>query len=132
MSPCKTLNQALAGLAFPTATPSIANEKQACSSQKIDSATGKGVNVGLALQDGQRFDENITNPSKTSTGSVNKRVATEEREPQGSPGQCEIHIEVKPSSRAIVLISAGSDTDNACKIAEDYAAKVEPLLPKNT
>lgn len=131
MSPCKTLDQALVGAGFPLATPSIADER-ACSAQKIDASTGKGVDVGLDLQDGQKIDENITDPSKASTGTVNKRAAIEQREPQGSPGQCAIHIEVKPSSRAIVLVTAGSDTENACKIAEDYAAKVEPLLPKNT
>ena len=89
------------------------------------------MDVVLSLQAGQNYRDNVGNPSQASEGKVNGRPAVEEREPEHSSGQCGVWLEVKPSSRALVLVSSGSDTATACTQVEDIAAKVEPLLPKN-
>jgi hypothetical protein len=89
------------------------------------------VDVTLSLQPGRGYKENVGNPSQASDGKVNGRPAVEEREPEHSAGQCGIWLEVKPSSRALVLVTSGSDTANACKLVEGFAEKIEPLLPKN-
>ncbi len=89
------------------------------------------MDIALSLQAGRKYDENINNPDKASSGTVNSRPATEEREPLKSSGQCGINVQVKPDSTAAVLVGYSTDTEKACKTAEDVAAKVEPLLPKN-
>ncbi len=83
------------------------------------------------MNPGRGYKENVGNPSQASEGKVNGRPAVMEREPENSPGQCDVWLEVKPNSRAFVLLASGSDTAKACELVKDVAAKVEPLLPKN-
>jgi hypothetical protein len=66
-----------------------------------------------------------------SPGTVGTRSAIEEAEPIGAKGDCDVSIEVKPDSRAVIGISSGG-TDQACKLAENLADKLEPLPPKGT
>ncbi len=88
------------------------------------------VDVALSLQPNRGYRDNVGNPSQASEGQVHGRAAVEEREPQQSPGQCGIWLEVKPASRALVLVTSGSDTANSCKLVEGFTEKIEPLLPK--
>ena len=132
LSPCKILDQALAGQGFPAATPTVADAKESCRSSKTTVGSTPGMDVGVSLQPGRNYQDNVTNPSQASTGTVHDRPAIEEREPQHSPGQCAVRLDVKPNSRALVLVSSSADTDTACKAVEGLAEKVEPLLPKNS
>ncbi|MEA5358984.1 DUF3558 family protein [Amycolatopsis sp., V23-08] len=131
LSPCTVLDQVLTGQGFPKAAPTIADAKETCGASKDTSGNTPGVTVGLSLQAGGNYKDNVTNPQQASDGNVNGRPAVEEREPQHSPGQCAVRFQVKQDSRALLVISSGSDTATACKQAEEIAAKVEPLLPKN-
>jgi uncharacterized protein DUF3558 len=131
MSSCAILDQALAGQGYPKAEPLVANPKQGCRSSKAASGDTPGVDVGLSLNPGRGYKENVGNPGQASEGKVNGRPAVLEREPENSPGQCDVWLEVKPHSRAFVLLASGSDTARSCQLVEDIAAKVEPLLPKN-
>jgi hypothetical protein len=131
VSSCSILDQALAGQGYPKAEPLVANPKQGCRTTKPASGDTPGVDVGLSLNPGRGYKENVGNPSQASEGQVNGRPAVLEREPENSPGQCDVWLEVKPNSRAFVLLASGSDTTKACQLVEDVAAKVEPLLPKN-
>ncbi|MGW4061852.1 DUF3558 family protein [Amycolatopsis sp. NPDC004747] len=131
VSSCSILDQALAGQGFPKAEPLVANPKEGCRASKPTSGNTPGVDVGLSLNPGRGYKENVGNPSQASEGNVNGRPAVMEREPENSPGQCDVWLEVKPNSRAFVLLASGSDTAKACQLVEDIAAKVEPLLPKN-
>ncbi|MEU0533063.1 DUF3558 family protein [Amycolatopsis tolypomycina] len=131
VSSCSILDQALAGQGFPKAEPLVANPKQGCRTTKPASGNTPGVDVGLSLNPGRGYKENVGNPSQASEGNVNGRPAVLEREPENSPGQCDVWLEVKPNSRAFVLLASGTDTARACQLVEDVAAKVEPLLPKN-
>jgi hypothetical protein len=132
LSPCTILDQVLAGQGFPPATPTIASSKVTCHVTKATSGDTPGVDVGLSLQPGRGYKENVGNPSQASEGKVNGRPAVEEREPEHSSGQCGVWLEVKPLSRVLVLVSSSrSDTAAACTQVEEIAAKVEPLLPKN-
>ncbi|HWD02350.1 MAG TPA: hypothetical protein VG674_07850 [Amycolatopsis sp.] len=127
LSPCKTLDQALAGQGYPAATPDIADPEHVCDAQK----PGQDDYLGLGLQDGQRYDTSISNPEKTQKGNVRDRRAILEPEPNHGSGICAVSIEVKPESRAIVSASlASGTTDQACTAAENLAAAVELLLPK--
>ncbi|WP_410595166.1 DUF3558 family protein [Amycolatopsis sp. lyj-23] len=131
LSPCTVLDQALAGQGFPKAQPMVADTKNSCRSSKPTSGDTPGVDVGLSFQAGQGYKDNVGNPSQASEGQVNGRPAVEEREPLNAKGQCDVWLEVKPKSRAFVLLASGSDTARACQLVGDVAAKVEPLLPKN-
>ena len=128
---CTILDQVLAGQGFPKATPTIASAKVTCAATKPRAGDVSPVDVTLSLQPGRGYKENVGNPSQASEGKVNGRPAIEEREPEHSSGQCGIWLEMKPSSRALVLVTSGSDTANACKLVEGFAEKIEPLLPKN-
>ncbi|HWC55761.1 MAG TPA: DUF3558 family protein [Sphingomicrobium sp.] len=130
LNQCTIVDQALAGEGFPPATPSIARSKETCGTQKLASENTPGIVVGLSLQAGQNYKDTV-GKGQAAEGDVNGRPAIEEREPQNSSGQCGVWMEVKPNSRALVLVSASTDTATACKTVEDVAAKIEPLLPKN-
>ncbi|MEU0788887.1 DUF3558 family protein [Amycolatopsis sp. NPDC005961] len=131
MNPCSLLDQALAGQGFPAAVPTVADAKESCAANKPRAGDVSPVDLALSLQPGRGYKNNVGNPSQASEGTVHDRAAVEEREPQHSPGQCGIWLEVKPASRALVLVTSGSDTANACKLVEGFAEKIEPLLPKN-
>ncbi|WP_206785243.1 DUF3558 family protein [Amycolatopsis sp. MtRt-6] len=131
LNQCSMLDEALAGQGFPRATPTVARAKESCRTSKATSGDSPGVDVILSLQTGQNYRDNVGNPSQASEGNVNGRPAVEEREPENSSGQCGVWLEVKPNSRALVLVSSGSDTATACAQVEAIAEKVEPLLPKN-
>ncbi|MDX3195861.1 DUF3558 family protein [Streptomyces sp. MN03-5084-2B] len=131
LSPCTILDQVLAGQGFPPATPTLADSKHGCGTEKPSSVAEQGLDVALILQPGGDYKNNVNNPGQASEGKVNGRPAIEEQEPQHSPGQCSIRFQVKQNSRALLVLSSALDTASACKQVEGIAAKVEPLLPKN-
>jgi len=131
LSPCTVLDQALAGQDFPKAEPMVADKKNSCRSSKPTAGDTPGVDVGLSFQAGRGYKENVGNPSQASEGNVNGRPAVEEREPLNAKGQCDVWLEVKPNSRAFVLLASGSDTAKSCQLVEAITAKIEPLLPKS-
>ncbi|MEW2503579.1 hypothetical protein AB0878_24215 [Amycolatopsis sp. NPDC047767] len=127
MSPCKTLDQALAGQGYPASTPSIADPEHACGTDNTQD------NLGLVLQDEQSYDANLSNPSMAQPGSVGTRRAILELEPTRQAGLCAVRIEVKPNSRALVSAALTSgNTDEACTRARAVAEAVELLLPKTS
>lgn len=128
MSPCATLDKALTGQGFPAATPTAADPEHSCATTKPQFGT-----AGLLLQDGRAINENLTDPSKTQTGTVHSRTAILEPDPLGASGDCAVIMEVKPKSRAMVngSLSTGT-TDQACAFARQIAEAVEPLLPANS
>jgi hypothetical protein len=87
------------------------------------------MDVGLFLQEGRTYDDNIADPSTARRGDVNGRPSIEEPAPPSTPGQCTITMAVAPSSRAILIVTSGTDATAACQTAEDLATKLEPLLP---
>ncbi|WP_409466849.1 DUF3558 family protein [Amycolatopsis sp. GA6-003] len=127
---CALLDQILADRGYPKAIPSIADSKRSCMAQKPGDGPDAGV-IGLTLQDGQRYTDNIAEPSKAHAGNVNGRPLIEEREPIGSSGSCLIKLAVATNSRALIDVTNGSDTDVACEAARKLAVKLDPLLPKN-
>ncbi|MEC3975075.1 DUF3558 family protein [Amycolatopsis sp. H20-H5] len=128
MDPCKLLDQVLAGQGYEPATPDIADPKRSCGTKK-GAIQGQ---LGLALQAGQKIDDNIANPAKAAPAKINGRRSVQEKEPLGDHGDCTIGMEVQSNSRALVLFNSSSKTtDEACAAAQDLALKVEPLLPKN-
>ncbi|MEQ0565801.1 DUF3558 family protein [Amycolatopsis sp. NEAU-NG30] len=130
MSPCTILDQAFTGQNLPRAEPAVADPQHSCRIAKPTSGDTPGVVVGLILQAGSDYKNNVNNPAKASDGNVNGRPAIEEQEPLHAKGQCAIRFKVG-SSRALLSVSFGGDTTGACKKVEEFAEKVEPLLPKN-
>lgn len=130
MSACTILDQALAGQGFPQAVPTVASPEHSCHSFKPTSGDTPGLDLGLVLQAGGNYRDNVNNPTKASEGNVNGRPAIEEQEPLQAKGQCSIRFKVR-DSRALMSLAFGSDTAAACKKIEELAPKVEPLLPKN-
>lgn len=130
LNPCTILDQALAGLDFPKAVPTVADAKESCRASKPSTASSQGADVAVSLQPGLGYRDNVGNPSQASEGNVNGRPAIEEREPLNVTGQCGVWLEVKPSSRAQVLVASGGDTQASCKLVEEVAPKVETQLPK--
>ncbi|MGW5720705.1 DUF3558 family protein [Amycolatopsis sp. NPDC003865] len=130
LNPCTILDQALEGLNFPKAVPTVADAKESCRASKPSTVSGQGADVAVSLQPGLGYRDNVGNPSQASEGNVNGRPAVEEREPLNVAGQCGVWLEVKPSSRAQVLVASGGDTQASCKLVEEVAPKVETQLPK--
>jgi hypothetical protein len=129
MKPCATLDQALSGQGYPASAPTTADAARTCSTKK--EVGEDAITVGLSLHAGQTINENIADPSKATTGTVNDRAAVQERDPIGAKGQCNIGMEVKPKSRVLVVVTLRiGTTDQACSDVNDIATKVEPLLPK--
>jgi hypothetical protein len=124
------LDQALAGTGFPKAEPAVADPTHSCRASKPTSGDTPGQDVGLILQTGGNYKDNVNNPAQASDGKVNGRPAVEEREPLHVAGQCAVRFQVR-DSRALLSVSFGSNTAGACEKVEDIAPKVEPLLPKN-
>jgi hypothetical protein len=129
MDQCALVDRLLAGKGFPKATPTIADSKRSCAAQKPSVGTVRGTDAGISLQSGQLYTDNINNPSTARRGNVNGRPSIEQPEPLGSPGQCQVGMAVASTSRALVLVTGGSDTAASCQTAEDLATKLEPLLP---
>lgn len=127
---CALLDQILAGQGFPKATPSVAQPDRACAAQKPSSGTGKGIQVGLFLQEGRLYTDSITHPETAKRGDINGRPSVEEPAPLGTPGQCDITMAVEPHARADLGVTSDLPTEEACAQAEKYAIAVEPLLPK--
>ncbi|MFI5608425.1 hypothetical protein [Amycolatopsis sp. NPDC051903] len=126
MSPCTTLDQALAGQGYPPAKPESADIEHSCGTDRPD-----GHGVSLQLQDGMTIDQDLTDPSVAKTGSINGRKAILERGLLHATGGCAVRMEVKPHSRAIVVGTlANGSTDEACDYADSVAKAVEVLLPK--
>lgn len=125
LSPCTLLDKALTGQGFPAATPTAADPEHGCGTNKPQVG-----GVALLLQDGRAINENLTDPSKTQTGTVHQRTAILEPGILGTSGGCSVIMEVKPKSRAIVTgtLSTGT-TDQACDFTRTAAEAVEPLLP---
>jgi hypothetical protein len=126
LNPCKILDQVLAGQGYSAAKRSDADAAHNCDAKKAD----YGV-IGLALQPGQTIDETVADQSKSTAGDVNGRPAVQERDALGGTGGCDVSMEVKPNSRATVLVTLQTaGTDEACRLVNDVSVKVEPLLPK--
>lgn len=126
LSPCTLLDEALKDEGYPPATPNSADPKHACSFNKPPYGS-----VGLVLQAGRSYDQDIGNPSGAQTGDVNGRPAIQIPENIGAKGNCDIHLKVGTTSRAIVVITLVSrNTDEACTYANQVTTKIEPLLPK--
>ncbi|WP_409184772.1 DUF3558 family protein [Amycolatopsis sp. VS8301801F10] len=128
---CALLDQILAGQGFPQGTPTIADRNRSCAAQKPSAGMTSGIDVAVILQDGQPYTDNVNHPETARRGDVNGRPSIEQPEPLNSPGQCQVGMAVEPSSRALVLVTSGSDTKAACAAAEKYATALEPLLPKS-
>ncbi|MFJ1760137.1 DUF3558 family protein [Amycolatopsis sp. NPDC088138] len=129
MKPCTTLDALLRDQGYPAAVPTAADSARTCTAVK--KVGDDSIRVSLSLHAGQTINENIADPSKASTGTVNDRPAVQEREPIGAKGQCDVKMEVKPKSRAIVAVTLGvGTTDQACTDVNDLATKFEPMLPK--
>src|SRR5947208_5803648 len=110
VSPCTILDQALGGEGYPAAAPDLADPKHSCSVDKPSYGT-----VALSLQAGQTYEQNIPDPSKAHTGDVNGRPAVQIPERLGDKGACDIAMEVKPGSRAtVVIVLLSRNTTEAC------------------
>jgi hypothetical protein len=126
MNSCTVLDKALAGQGYPAGVPGDVDAKRSCDTEK----SGYGT-VSVSLQNGQKTEENVSDPSKASTGDVNGRPSIQIREGIGAKGQCEIRMTVEPDSRALVLVTLRTGTtDEACQASNDIAPRVETQLPK--
>lgn len=126
---CALLDQILSGAGYPPAKPSIAQQRKACVTQKSSGGLN-ATNVGLLLQEQQRYDSDVKNTAQARSGSLGDRKFVEDPAELGAAGQCTISMSVQTSSRAIITVTGGNDTATSCKTAEDLATKLDPLLPK--
>ncbi|WP_409466850.1 DUF3558 family protein [Amycolatopsis sp. GA6-003] len=133
LNQCQLVDQVLAGQGFPPAQPSVADSKRSCRSKKTfeNAAKDPAIEVGIALQNGQKYTENIQNPNTAHEGNIDGRKLIEQRDLLASPGGCQIGMEVGPNARALVVVLIGNDTPAACKKAEDVATALDKLLPRN-
>ncbi|MFD2466726.1 DUF3558 family protein [Amycolatopsis silviterrae] len=130
---CQLVDQILSGQGFPPARPSIADANRSCRTKRtsVNAAKDPAAEVGIALQDGQKYTDNVLDPHSAHNGNINGRKLIEQRDLLGSPGGCQIGMEVGPDSRALVIVLIGDDTAAACEKAEDVATALDKLLPRN-
>ncbi|MEU4666517.1 hypothetical protein AB0F91_00790 [Amycolatopsis sp. NPDC023774] len=122
------MDQAIAGQGFPPSTPTLADPEHACETEK----PGYG-SVGLDLQDGQSYDAAFSNTSQLQKGNVRNRQAFLEPAINHGTGGCAVSMEVKPKSRALVVLTLSSgSTDQACLDARKVSEAVDLLLPSNS
>ncbi|MFB9931200.1 hypothetical protein ACFORO_18415 [Amycolatopsis halotolerans] len=130
---CKILDEILAGQGYSPATPSVADSQRSCQAQFTSTAQDKffSITVGIALQNGQKYTDNIRDPKTSRSGKLGDRPFIEQPEPLGIAGGCQVGMSVGPNARALVIAASGTDTAGACKKAEQVAVAVDPKLPKN-
>ena len=117
----------MTGQGYPPGQPSevVVSKGPNCATQK----PGLGT-VGITFQAGLTIDSNLPASSEISRGTVNKRRAVRLRNGVGGSGDCDVVMEVKPDSRAILVATLSKgDTDQACQIVNDLGTKIDPLLP---
>ncbi|WP_162834688.1 DUF3558 family protein [Amycolatopsis circi] len=133
LNQCQLVDQILTGQGFPPAQPSVADSSRSCRSKKEsqNAAIDPATEVGVALQNGQKYTDNIQNLNSAHNGNIDGRKLIEQRDLLGSPGGCQIGMEVGPNARALVIVLIGDDTAAACKKAEDVATALDKLLPRN-
>jgi hypothetical protein len=86
--------------------------------------------VGITLQNGQKYTDDIVHPETARSGKINKRPFVEQQNLLGTGGTCQFGLEAGPTARVLVLVTTGTDTNAACAKALDVATAVEPELPK--
>ncbi|GAA3538700.1 hypothetical protein GCM10022222_22860 [Amycolatopsis ultiminotia] len=96
-----------------------------------NSSTAPQTSVTLSLQKNQKYTDNIANPKTARSGDINGRPSIEQRDLLGVPGGCQVGMGVDATARALVLVIVGTDTEAACKKAEEVAISLEPELPGN-
>jgi hypothetical protein len=122
------LDQALAGQGYPASTPDTADPEHACDTVK----PGYGT-LGVNLQDGQSYNSHLGDAKQTQEGHVRNRRAVLSKGILQTSAGCEVSMEVKPNSRAIVDAALSSGTlDQACTDARKLAEEVDLLLPKSS
>jgi len=125
---CTLVDQGVADQGFSSAKPSgdVKSVRQ-CVASKPGFAT-----VGLIVQAGNPYNSNFPDGVTTKTGDVNGRPSVQSTGGTYNKFGCDIYLEVKPNSRAIVgsTMSAGT-AEEACTLSGQVATKIEPLLPKN-
>ncbi|WP_406640685.1 DUF3558 family protein [Amycolatopsis sp. WGS_07] len=133
LNQCQLVDKILAGQGFPPAQPSVADSNRSCRTKKMSENAAKdpAAEVGIALQNGQKYTENIQNPNSAHNGNIDGRKLIEQRDLLGSPGGCQIGMEVGPNARALVIVLIGDDTAAACKKAEEVATALDKMLPRN-
>lgn len=127
LDPCKVIDQAVTGQGYPPGQSSkvVLNQGPNCETQK----SGIGTD-SILFQDGLTIDANLPTSGQISRGTINNRRAAQAREALGLKDSCSVAMEVKPNSRAIVIVTLTTGTtDQACQAANDLAIKVDPLLP---
>ncbi|GAA1988594.1 hypothetical protein GCM10009754_78380 [Amycolatopsis minnesotensis] len=118
------LGQATAGMGYSTPVPSIADPKKSCESEK----QGFG-GVSLLLQPDKAINERPSSGNAKSAH-IGSRVVIQTAEPIGTKGDCNIAMEVQPSSQAVVIVSNNmGDTNEACTRAQSFAEKLHGMLP---
>nr|WP_208407125.1 DUF3558 domain-containing protein [Amycolatopsis granulosa] len=122
LSACQVLDQLNAGQGFrPGENISRRNE---CTATK----SGFG-GIGLALDPAQGLPEfRASDPSATEMSINGRRVL----QAHTLAGTCSVAIEVGQHSRAMVTVTMASSHDDAqaCSNAQNWAERLEPLLPK--
>ncbi|SNR68779.1 Protein of unknown function [Haloechinothrix alba] len=122
---CDLLDDALEGEGFPPGEVETAGGENGCMSSKSGTGT-----AGLDLQPGYVYDEFVFDKEKLHLGTVNQRHAMQIRDAIGAGGSCNVSMEVRPDSRAVVGVNMRhGDTDEACAFVEELAERLEPMLP---
>ncbi|WP_297546102.1 hypothetical protein [Amycolatopsis sp.] len=126
---CSLVDQAVAGQGFPAVQPNadfVASGRRECETKKPEFGT-----VGIQVQVGATFDKDLPAGSTGRSGHLNGRPFIQATNILGTLDGCDIVMEVKPNSRAIVGVTLSTGTtDDACTYVGQFATKVEPLLPK--
>jgi hypothetical protein len=101
---------------------------RSCSWQKpVDENGVNGYTAGVDIRDSQGLNDLDTDGFTVTSDEVGSHQAKELQ--STVPGDCAVSIGVTDSSRVDVSVNAGTDTSQACSVANQLAKVVEPQLP---
>ncbi|HEX5405091.1 MAG TPA: DUF3558 domain-containing protein [Pseudonocardiaceae bacterium] len=123
------------------ATPSVLSQLQltklgtstdsgarSCRYQKPVDVNGvNGYTAGVDVRDSQGLKDVNTDGSTVTDDQIGSHQGKQLK--SSIPGDCLVAIGVSDSSRVDVSVNAGTDTNQACDVANQLAKAVEPQLP---
>jgi hypothetical protein len=110
-----------------TPAPDNASGARACTWQNTTANNGDGYVVGTDIRDSQGIKDVSTGGYTVTPDNIGGHPGRQLQSTQA--GGCIIAIGVTSSSRVDVTVTAGTDANHACQLANEFATLVEPNLP---
>lgn len=128
IQPCDLLSSDIASQnQLGTPTPGNAGGARTCFRHNTTANNGDGYVAGVGIRDSQGIKDVSTDGFTVTTDNIGGHPGRQLQSTQASA--CIIAIGVTNSSRVDVTVTGGTDANQACQLANQFATLVEPNLP---